>query len=81
MFIDKKKLMNLMDVEFEGNYRKCSKALGVEAAQLHRILNTGAQAGPVFLGRFHEYCVKEKKDFNDFIFFDSSVYWNKQSET
>lgn len=73
MYLNKSKLMECMETYYEGNYSKFSKALNVEVAQLHRIINKDSQAGTVFLGRLHLFCSKNNMDFNEFIFFDQGV--------
>lgn len=70
MYLDKRKLIDYMNSRFEGNYSKFAKELKVEVAQLHRIINTGSQAGTVFLGRLHTFCKNSDIQFEDFIFFD-----------
>lgn len=76
MYLDKMKLMEYMNEHFDGNYRKFARALNVEVAQLHRILNSEAQAGTVFLGRLHLFCTKNNVDFNEFIFFDHTINYS-----
>lgn len=70
MYLNKLKLMTIMSENHSGNYRQFAKELKVEVAHLHRILNTDAQAGTVFLGRLHKYCKENQMAFDDFIFFD-----------
>lgn len=70
MYLNKSKLVELMVSNYGGNYRKFSKVLGVEAAQLHRIVNSDSQAGTVFLGRLYKYCINNGLGFEEYIYFD-----------
>lgn len=65
--------MKFMKDNYGGVYREFARDLGVEASQLHRILNGDNQAGVVFLGRLHKYCKQKGIDFQEFIFFEQGV--------
>lgn len=74
MYLDKTKVVQLMNEKFEGNYNAFSRTLGVNVAHLHRFLNTdGSKAGPKMLGAVAQYCEKEGLEFNNYIFFKQSV--------
>lgn len=68
MYLNKKKLKALMATNADNNYHKFARQLGVDVAQIHRILNTNSQAGPKFLGRFKTYCDQININFEDYIF-------------
>ncbi len=69
MFLEKEKVRELMVTKANGNYHEFSRQLGVDVAQLHRVLNTGSNAGPKLLGKLMIYCQENNLDFNDYIFF------------
>ncbi|GGA32038.1 XRE family transcriptional regulator [Psychrobacillus lasiicapitis] len=73
MYLNKGILEKYMKDNYDGSYRKFARDLQVEPAQLHRILNSEAQAGVVFLGRLHNFCKSKNIDYNQFIFFEESV--------
>ncbi|QCR33166.1 transcriptional regulator [Lysinibacillus sp. SGAir0095] len=69
MYLNKSKLIELMNRQFEGKYRQFARALNVEVSQLHRIINSDSQAGIIFLGKLYKYCKSNKIPFEQFIFF------------
>jgi hypothetical protein len=81
MYVNKKKLRELMILKtgnlkyINGNYHRFAKQLGVDVAQLHRVMNHPAHnAGPKFLSKLVRYCQKEKLDFQEYIFLDQSLH-------
>lgn len=73
MFLNKSKVKELMNQEAEGNYNEFARQLGIDVAQLHRVLNTDSNAGPKMLGKFMLFCNKKKLNFNDYIFLDEPL--------
>jgi hypothetical protein len=69
LFLIKEKVRELMAANANGNYNEFSRQLGVDVAQLHRVLNTDSNAGPKLLGKLMIYCQKNNLDFNSYIFF------------
>lgn len=66
MYVNKDKLRELMG---DDSYRKFAKKLGVDARQLHRVLNDpGPRGGGKFLGRLSVYCAKVGCNFSEYIF-------------
>ncbi len=61
-----------------GNYREFARQLGVDVAQLHRVMNTDSNAGPKFLGKFMIYCNHHQINFNDYIFLDKPLHANNK---
>ncbi|NLV16068.1 MAG: XRE family transcriptional regulator [Syntrophomonadaceae bacterium] len=76
MYLNKKKIRTLMVTKADNNYHKFAHQLGVNVAQLHRILNTNSQAGPKFLGRFKSYCDDAHISFEDYIFLEEPLTVN-----
>ena len=70
MYLNKMKLLELMNTKHGGSYRKFSREIGIEASQLHRVVNSDAKAGTVFLGRLHKYCINQGIVFEEFIYFE-----------
>lgn len=73
MYLNKSKVKDLMATNADNNYHKFARLLGVDAAQIHRILNTNSQAGPKFLGRFKAYCDRINISFDDYIILDEPL--------
>lgn len=70
MFLNKEKVRELMNNKANGNYHEFSRQLGVDVAQLHRVLNTESKAGPKLLGKLMKYCQKRNLDFYSYIFLE-----------
>lgn len=68
MYVKKDRLRELMLEKANGNYHELARLLGVNVAQLYRILNKDGQAGPKFLGKLMAFCQKEGLDFERYIF-------------
>ncbi len=79
MFLNKEKIKDLMYSRANNNYHEFARQLGVDVAQIHRILNTDCQAGPKFLGRFKVYCNTMDINFDDYIFLDKALPANNRS--
>ncbi|MFZ5611029.1 MAG: hypothetical protein ACOY3U_02370 [Bacillota bacterium] len=56
MLIRKDRLRDLMKEHGNNSYHYFARALGVEVAQLHRILNHNSEAGAKFLGCLMRFC-------------------------
>lgn len=70
MYVKKKKFVeDIWQGGFGGNNNQCAKALGIEATQLLRFVNTEtSQAGPLLLGGLAVYCQQRGLDFWEYIF-------------
>lgn len=74
MYLDKVKLLDLMNRESEGNYNAFARVIGVNVAHLHRFLNNAeSAAGPKLLGAVARYCEERKLDYRDYIFLDKPL--------
>lgn len=74
MYLNKSKIRILMDSNADGSYREFARQLGIDVAQLHRVLNTESNAGPKFLGKLMVYCEKNNLKFNEYIFLDKPLH-------
>lgn len=88
MFVNKDKLKELMAIKTgdsrypNGNYNMMARELGVDVAQLHRVLNSSKhKAGPEFLSRLAKYCLKEGLNCNDYIFLDEPFHGSNGEKT
>lgn len=70
MYLDKPKIRELMDKNYNGNYHAFARGLNVDVGRLHRFLNTSSIAGPKFLGKFKKYCSQKGLNFDYYIFLD-----------
>lgn len=73
MYLRKDKLRELMLEKANGNYHELARLLGVNVAQLYRILNSNGQAGPKFLGKLMAFCRREGLDFEHYIFLPKAL--------
>lgn len=73
MYLRKDKLRKLMDEKANGNYHAFARLLGVDVAQVHRILNGKGEAGPKFLGKLMAFCRREGLDFDEYIFLPEAL--------
>lgn len=67
MYLRREKLKELLQTYAAGNYHEFARALGVDVAQLHRVLNSNSEAGARFLGRLLVFCKEHGLDFEDYI--------------
>lgn len=67
MLIKKDKLRELMKIYGKDSYNCFARALGVEVAQLHRILNNDNKAGAKFLGCLMRFCKARGLNFEDYV--------------
>ncbi|MCL5289761.1 MAG: XRE family transcriptional regulator [Firmicutes bacterium] len=67
MLIRKDKLRELMKIYGNDSYNCFARALGVEAAQLHRILNNDNKGGAKFLGCLMRFCKTRGLNFEDYV--------------
>jgi hypothetical protein len=81
MYVNKIKLRDLMISKtgnakyIKGNYHMFAKQLGIDVAQLHRVMNNpGHNAGPRFLSQLVKYCQKENLDFREYIFLERPLH-------
>lgn len=65
------KIKKLVDEKFKGNKAAFARIIGVDRAQVSKILKDGSCAGAQFFGGLIVYCEKEKLKFKDYIFFKS----------
>lgn len=82
MYLDKEKVKTLMREKADNNYHEFARQLGVDVAQVYRVLNKGSKAGPKFLGRLMRYCQNNGLDFKYYIFLDEPLHvCNTESNT
>lgn len=80
MYVNKAKLRELMiqqtatDKRPEGNYNEFARRLGVDVAQLHRVLTSDRIPGPKFLGRLKLFCDRNGLNFDDYIFLTQPLH-------
>lgn len=74
MFVNKEKLRGLMKKKADGNYNEFARQLGINVAQLYRVLNTNSKAGPKFLGRLMLYCQVNDLEFKQYIFLEEPLH-------
>lgn len=67
MLIKKDKLRDLMEAYGNNSYNCFARMLGVEVAQLHRILNNNSKAGAKFLGCLMRFCKERGLNFEDYV--------------
>ena len=63
-----------MQEKANGNYHEFARQLGIDVAQVHRVLNRASKAGPKFLGRLMQYCLENNLDFHQYIFLDDPLH-------
>ncbi|RKO65756.1 hypothetical protein [Desulfofundulus salinus] len=81
MYLNKEKIKELMQVKAGGNYHEFARQLRIDVAQLHRVLNTQAKAGPKLLGCFMRYCQDNGLDFKQYIFLEEPLHVCNSSQT
>lgn len=64
-------LKTLVNNKFNGNKAAFARAIGVDRAQVSKVLKNGTGAGSQFFGGLIAYCEKEKLQFKDYIFFSN----------
>lgn len=67
------KLQELVNDKFNGNKSAFANAIGVDRAQVSKILKDGTCAGSQFYGGLLVYCEQEKLNFKEFIFLPINV--------
>lgn len=74
MYLNKDKLVELMNEKCKGNYNAFARELEVNVAHLHRFINTKESvAGPKLLGAVARYCEKLGLDYREYIFLDNPL--------
>jgi hypothetical protein len=73
MQLNKKSLKDLLYSEFDGNFNKMARELGINVAQLYRVLEKDSNAGAKFFCRLMLWCNQHGHDFNDYIFLSESL--------
>jgi uncharacterized protein with von Willebrand factor type A (vWA) domain len=68
-----KKIKGLVDKKFSGNKSAFASAIGVDRAQVSKLLKDGSGAGAQFFGGLMAYCEKEDLKFADYIFLPKGV--------
>jgi hypothetical protein len=61
-------IQNLVNNKFEGNKTAFGAAIGVDRAQISKLLKDGTGAGALFFGCLMAYCEREGLNFKDYIF-------------
>ncbi len=69
-------IKELVNEKFEGNKAAFGLAIGVDRAQVSKLLKDGTGAGALFFGCLMVYCEKEGLEFRNFIFLPKS--WKKE---
>ncbi len=69
MYLDYLKFEGLFISEFQGNYHKASRDLGVDVAQIHRIVNKKKGAGLLFVSCLMKWCRNNNIDVTDLFFY------------
>jgi len=67
VLIRKDRLRDLMKEHGNNSYHYFARILGVEVAQLHRILNHNSEAGAKFLGCLMRFCKKRGLNFEEYV--------------
>lgn len=73
MKLNVEKLKELMEKKFDSNYHLFAKALNIDAAHIHRILNDKRGAGVKVISGIMNYCKENNIPFEEYIFFDLTV--------
>lgn len=68
-----KRIQGLVDKKFNGNKSAFASAIGVDRAQVSKLLKDGSGAGAQFFGGLMAYCQKENLKFADYIFLPKTV--------
>jgi hypothetical protein len=68
-----KKIQGIVDKKFNGNKSAFAAAIGVDRAQVSKLLKDGSGAGAQFFGGLMVFCEKENLKFADYIFLPKSV--------
>lgn len=68
MKLNKPALKQLLYSDFDGNFNKMARGLGINVAQLYRTLEKNGNAGAKFFGRLMSWCKANGKDYNEYIF-------------
>lgn len=79
MFLKKEKIKEMMRDKAEGNYHEFARQLNLDVAQVHRVLNTNANAGPKFLGQLMRFCQENGLNFQQYIFLDKPLHAENSS--
>ncbi|WP_298836576.1 hypothetical protein [Clostridium sp.] len=61
-------LKNLMDERFNGSYTKLSKAIGVDAAHVYRVIAKNNTPGIKFFNGIIKWCTDNQLDYRKYIF-------------
>ncbi len=74
MYINKEKVFDLMQKHFQGNYHAFARELSLDVSHLYRTLNEkNRKAGPKFLGALMQFLERNKIDYKEYIFLDTSL--------
>lgn len=63
----------LVNNKFSGNQSAFAREIGVERAQISKILKNGTGAGAQFFGSLMSYCKRMHLDFDKYIFLPKCV--------
>lgn len=67
------KLKELVKAKYNGNKSAFAADLGIDRAQVSKVLKDGTCAGSQFFGALYVYCEESKLEFENFIFLPESV--------
>ena len=68
MSLNKLALRHLMDERFNRSYTKLSKAIGVDAAHVYRVLVKNNTPGIKFFNGIMKWCTDNQLDYREYIF-------------
>ena len=68
MRLNKEALNKVLYDEYEGNYSRFSRELGLDVAYVYRVLVKDRNCGTKFFSNVMKWCNEKGRDFNEFIF-------------
>lgn len=68
MKINAERLRNLIENDFEGNYKLFAGAIEVNSTTVYRVLTGRSNPGEKFISNFMSLCKKKEYDFENYIF-------------
>lgn len=67
MGLNRNKLIELLKTEFDGNYSKLARELGIDISHLYRFLNTGVGGGRKMLVSVIALCKRRGLNFDNYL--------------
>ncbi len=68
MKLNKSELIKLLNEEFNGNFSKLSRALGLNVAYVYRVIEKDKNCGVKFFSSIIRWCQENNKDYKEYIF-------------